>query len=55
MPEGHVRQARGGRLPAGRIGTPKDIAGPVAFLLSPDAAYITKQVLIADGGVTASY
>ena len=43
------------RLPLGRIGTPQDVAGAAAFLLSDDAKYITGQVLIVDGGVTATY
>lgn len=43
------------RLPAGRTGTPEDISGVVAFLLSEDARYITGQVLAVDGGVTATY
>jgi 3-oxoacyl-[acyl-carrier protein] reductase len=38
------------RIPAGRIGTPDDVAGIVAFLASPDAAYITGQVIYACGG-----
>jgi NAD(P)-dependent dehydrogenase (short-subunit alcohol dehydrogenase family) len=38
------------RIPAGRIGTPDDVAGIVAFLASPDAGYITGQVLFACGG-----
>ncbi len=42
-----------GRLPAGRPASPADIAGPVAFLCSDDARYITGQVLVVDGGVTA--
>jgi len=37
--------------PLGRPGTPADIAGAVAFLVSPDAAYITGQVLYVDGGL----
>jgi NAD(P)-dependent dehydrogenase (short-subunit alcohol dehydrogenase family) len=39
-----------GRIPAGRIGTPEDVAGIVAFLASPDAGYITGQVIYACGG-----
>ncbi|SEG19762.1 3-oxoacyl-[acyl-carrier protein] reductase [Nonomuraea solani] len=34
-----------------RIGTPDDIAGAVAFLLSDDAAYVTGHVLRVDGGL----
>jgi NAD(P)-dependent dehydrogenase (short-subunit alcohol dehydrogenase family) len=35
-----------------RIGAPQDIAGVVAFLASDDAAYMTGQVLVVDGGLT---
>lgn len=38
-------------IPAGRFGTPEDISGAVAFLLSPDASYITGHVLTVDGGL----
>jgi NAD(P)-dependent dehydrogenase (short-subunit alcohol dehydrogenase family) len=38
------------RTPLGRIATPDDIAGPVAFLLSEDASYVTGQHLLVDGG-----
>ncbi len=38
------------RIPAGRIGTPDDVAGIVAFLASPEAGYVTGQVLFACGG-----
>lgn len=34
----------------GRAGTPEDIAGAVRFLASPDAAWITGQVLSVNGG-----
>jgi 3-oxoacyl-[acyl-carrier protein] reductase len=40
-------------VPLARIGTPDDVAGPVAFLCSDDAAYITGQILSVDGGVLA--
>ncbi|RVJ38966.1 SDR family NAD(P)-dependent oxidoreductase [Sinorhizobium medicae] len=43
------------RLPLGHPGTAEDIAGPVAFLLSSDARYITGHTLVVDGGVTATY
>ncbi|MBD5785200.1 SDR family oxidoreductase [Cellulosimicrobium terreum] len=38
------------RYPLGRLGEPSDVAGPVAFLLSDDAAWITGQTLTIDGG-----
>jgi enoyl-[acyl-carrier protein] reductase III len=38
--------------PLRRIGTPDDIAGVVAMLCSRDAAWITGQVLVADGGLS---
>jgi NAD(P)-dependent dehydrogenase (short-subunit alcohol dehydrogenase family) len=41
-------------IPAGRYGNVSEIAGTVAFLLSPDAAYINGQNLRVDGGVTRS-
>jgi NAD(P)-dependent dehydrogenase (short-subunit alcohol dehydrogenase family) len=36
-----------------RIGEPEDCAGAAAFLLSSASAYITGQVLVVDGGLTA--
>lgn len=38
-------------IPLGRLGTPEDVAGAVAFLASGDAAYITGQVLSVNGGL----
>ena len=38
-------------IPLGRLGTPEDIAGAVAFLAGGDAAYITGQVLSVNGGL----
>jgi meso-butanediol dehydrogenase / (S,S)-butanediol dehydrogenase / diacetyl reductase len=39
--------------PAGRIGSPAEIASVVSFLASADASYLNGSVVMADGGVTA--
>ncbi|MCX6267344.1 MAG: SDR family oxidoreductase [Bacteroidetes bacterium] len=39
--------------PMGRFGTPDELAGPVAFLLSDMARYITGTVMLIDGGYNA--
>ena len=41
-------------IPAGRAGTPADMAGAVLFLASPLAAYVHGQTLIVDGGLSLS-
>ncbi|HEU4344526.1 MAG TPA: 3-oxoacyl-ACP reductase FabG [Candidatus Binatia bacterium] len=38
-------------IPAGRIGKPEEVAAAVSFLLSDDAAYITRQVISVNGGL----
>jgi len=50
MPDGLLEGMRE-RIPLGRIGSPIDIAGAVAFLASDAASYITGQVLCVDGGL----
>ena len=48
---GEQRAALAERIPLARLGTPTDVANAVAFLASEQAAYITGQVLVVDGGM----
>ena len=41
-------------IPLGRWAKPEDIAGPVVFLCSPAASFITGSVLVVDGGQTTT-
>jgi len=54
-PEGSVPadvlRERGRTVPLGRVGRPDDLAAAYAFLVSPEAAYITGVVLPVDGGM----
>jgi glucose 1-dehydrogenase len=42
-------------IPLGRMGTPEDVAGLVAFLASDDGAYITGSTFVVDGGLMRNY
>ena len=41
---------RGATFPLGRVGEPKDVAGAIKFFLSEDAAWVTGDVFVIDGG-----
>ena len=51
--EGYRRMIE--QSPAGRAGTPDEVATVAALLLGPDDAFITGSDFLMDGGVTASY
>jgi 3-oxoacyl-[acyl-carrier protein] reductase len=48
-----ARREAAATQPLGRIGSPAEIAGPVAFLCSEEASFATAVVLPVDGGATA--
>jgi NAD(P)-dependent dehydrogenase (short-subunit alcohol dehydrogenase family) len=41
------------KVPMGRMGKPKEVAGPVSFLLSDESSYITGHNMLVDGGWAA--
>jgi NAD(P)-dependent dehydrogenase (short-subunit alcohol dehydrogenase family) len=49
-----LARGRAKLVPLGRVARPGDIADAIAFLLGPEASYITGQSLIVDGGLTRS-
>jgi meso-butanediol dehydrogenase/(S,S)-butanediol dehydrogenase/diacetyl reductase len=48
---GSAMAAMAASIPLGRLETPTDVAGVVSFLASPDAAYVTGQSIVVDGGL----
>ena len=50
-PAADIRAERVGRIPMGMIGEGADVAGVVAFLLGPDARYMTGQAINVSGGL----
>jgi 3-oxoacyl-[acyl-carrier protein] reductase len=45
------REAILSRIPAGKLGTPEDIAAAVVYLASNEASYVTGQTLHVNGGM----
>ncbi|WP_135553399.1 SDR family NAD(P)-dependent oxidoreductase [Paenibacillus cymbidii] len=51
--EEFVQQYIRNKIPLGRVGKPNDVAGVFAFLASDDAAFITGETIVVDGGQLA--
>jgi 3-oxoacyl-[acyl-carrier protein] reductase len=50
LPAGAAEELRR-RIPLGRLGTTEDVAEVVVFLATPEAGYVTGQVIPVDGGM----
>jgi 3-oxoacyl-[acyl-carrier protein] reductase len=48
-----IRESLTAQQPTGRLGTPADVAGTVAFLLSPAGRWVSGQLIKSDGGFSA--
>ena len=55
FPDEAARRRRLDRIPLGRFGEPEDVAGLALFLLSGEAAWITGQAILLDGGISCHY
>jgi 2-hydroxycyclohexanecarboxyl-CoA dehydrogenase len=51
-PNADMAQRLARKIPLGRLGRPSDVAGAVAYLASPEACYVTGQVISVGGGLT---
>ncbi|MCP3735922.1 SDR family oxidoreductase [Sphingomonas sp. RP10(2022)] len=50
LADGEKRERMAARVPLGRLGEPEDLAGPIVFLASDMARYVTGAALLVDGG-----